>query len=68
MLKCKQPRGRKVADHPPKRPHTQWSLDGGRITYVIGYDKDDNDNDDDDDYNDDNFDDDKGDCYVFSSS
>ena len=64
MLKCKQPIGRKVADHPPKRPHTQWSLDGGRITY----DKDDNDSDDDYDYNDDNFDDDKGDCNVFSSS
>ena len=30
MLKCDQPRGWKVADHPPKGPQTQLAPEGGR--------------------------------------
>ena len=30
MLKCYQPRGRKVADNPPKGPQSQSIPDGGR--------------------------------------
>ena len=30
MLKCDQPRGWKVADHPPKGPQTQSAREGGR--------------------------------------
>ena len=30
FLKCDQPRGRKVADHPPKESQTQSEQEGGR--------------------------------------
>ena len=35
MLKCKQPRGRKVADHPLKGPQTQLAPDGGRKAMIM---------------------------------
>ena len=35
MLKCDQPRGRKVADHPPKGPQTQSAPEVGRKTMTM---------------------------------
>lgn len=35
MLQCKQPRARKVAEHPPKGPQTQPAPEGGRNTKTL---------------------------------
>ena len=35
MLKCDQPRGREVADLPPKVPKTQSATRGGQTTMTI---------------------------------
>ena len=68
MLKYDQPRGRKVADRPPKRTSNTIGTRGGKKGYEnFNYDNDD-DNDNDDDDNGDDFNDDDGDSNVFSSS
>ena len=64
MLKCDQPRGRKVDDHHPKGPQTLLGTTGGKKSY----DNYDYENDDDAYDNDDDFYNDDGDCIVFSSS